>query len=991
MVRAEIPDPITEPRLWQVVTSKMMHGPCGAAKPSAACMRNGCCCFGYPKRFQEETTLSEDDSYPIYRRRNNGRTYQNEQTGVVYDNRHVAPYNPFLSLKYNCHINVEVCSSITAVKYICQYVHKGDTRAIVSVSAGDGTNQVEDEVRQYQDGRYIGASEASWRILQFPMHRESPNVVRLPIHLQDQQQVLFDPTRSNRTGDESEAIQTVVAAAEHTKLTRWFDFNKKKKDDHLLAIQTTPDAVPHPCLSTLYHDFPKIATWNATQKTWKERKKTLTTNEYVYQRGFAPIGRIFFVTPTAGERYFLRQLLIHVPGATSFENLRTTFNPNRDPQTVIHDTFKEACQARGLLQDDTEYISCMQEATTFASPYQLRSLFVTILIYNSITDPLALWNRFREPMSDDFLYRARMTNSERQFDDGIFTHTLIFIKTNLINKGRTMEEFNLPQPGILLQGEGDTLVDQERAKYNIAQQIVLRDTNVPLLNAQQRTAYDQIINAVKAVNHYKFQHHNGIRQAQYPPIRNCFFIDGLGGAGKTFLYNTLLSSIRSDNEIALAVASSGIAALLLDGGTTAHSRLKIPVIGLDQHSTCYIPKQSEVAKLLTATSLLLWDEAPMQHKHAFEAVDRTLRDLSGLNRPFGGVVVVMGGDFRQVLPVIPKGSRAQIVQASLNRSLLWNDIQLMRLHQNMRVQTMLNTGDVANATQQQEFSDWLKRIGEGTEHIYEEHGENAIRIPEDICVGCKPGDEKIALLDAIYGNLNNIQNWDARAKYIIERAILTPLNDDVDSINKDIAHRYIKNPDGSPINIVSYFSADTLTDDSDRSSSRFPTEYLNKFNLSGIPPHHLDLFVGCPVILLKNLTGGLANGTRLIITHLTNVLIRAKVTTGPSKGDQVLIPRLNHTPSNVEKLPFTLQRRQFPVRPAFGMTINKSQGQTFKKIGIYLPKPVFSHGQLYVALSRVGCKDNIRMMVKNGWKEAIGNAPEGIYTDNVVFHDVFRD
>ncbi len=265
---------------------------------------------------------------------------------------------------------------------------------------------------------------------------------------------------------------------------------------------------------------------------------------------------------------------------------------------------------------------------------------------------------------------------------------------------------------IFLQGEGDTLVDQERATYNIAQQSVLRDTNVPLLNEQQRTAYDQIIDAVNAVNHYKSQHHNGIHQTQYPPIRNCFFIDGLGGAGKTFLYNTLLSSIRSDNEIALAVvASSGIATcLLLDGGTTAHSRLKIPVIGLNEHSTCYIPKQSEEAKLIRATSLLLWDEAPMQHKHAFEAVDRTFRDVTGLDRPFGGVVVVMGGDFRKVLPVIPKGSRAQIVQASLNRSLLWIDIQLMRLHQNMRVQTMLNTGDVTNATQQQEFSDWLKRI-----------------------------------------------------------------------------------------------------------------------------------------------------------------------------------------------------------------------------------------------------------------------------------------
>ena len=85
--------------------------------------------------------------------------------------------------------------------------------------------------------------------------------------------------------------------------------------------------------------------------------------------------------------------------------------------------------------------------------------------------------------------------------------------------------------------------------------------------------------------------------------------------------------------------------------------------------------------------------------------------------------------------------------------------------------------------------------------------------------------------------MNNIQDWDARADYIIERAILTPLYDDVDSINKDIATRDIKNPDGSPINIVAYYSADTLIHKSDHSSSRFPTEYLNKFNLSGIPLH----------------------------------------------------------------------------------------------------------------------------------------------------------
>jgi hypothetical protein len=121
IVSAEIPDPTTHPRLYEVITRTMMHGPCGQAKPNAPCMRNGFCRFSFPKQFCEETTLTDDNSYPVYRQRNNGRTF--EKDGFLYDNCHVAPYNAFLSLKLNCHVNVEVCSGISAVKYIYNYVY----------------------------------------------------------------------------------------------------------------------------------------------------------------------------------------------------------------------------------------------------------------------------------------------------------------------------------------------------------------------------------------------------------------------------------------------------------------------------------------------------------------------------------------------------------------------------------------------------------------------------------------------------------------------------------------------------------------------------------------------------------------------------------------------------------------------------------------------------------------------------------------------------
>ncbi len=113
--------------------------------------------------------------------------------------------------------------------------------------------------------------------------------------------------------------------------------------------------------------------------------------------------------------------------------------------------------------------------------------------------------------------------------------------------------------------------------------------------------------------------------------------------------------------------------------------------------------------------------------------------------------------------------------------------------------------------------------------------------------------------------------------------------------------------------------------------------------MSGVPPHTLTLQEGCPVILLRNMPGGLANGTRLIVVKLMQHIIDVEIATGPDKGRRVFIPRLSITPSDTERMPFTLRWRQFPLRPAFAMTINKAQGQTLQTVGVYLPKPVFCH------------------------------------------------
>jgi len=212
--------------------------------------------------------------------------------------------------------------------------------------------------------------------------------------------------------------------------------------------------------------------------------------------------------------------------------------------------------------------------------------------------------------------------------------------------GKTLEDFELPIPA-QLAALGDAAVSKERAKYNMTRQAQQLARDVPLLNQHQRSIYDNVIDAV---------HDPRLMDKKK-------FVDGLGGASKTFLYGCLLNKVRCTGDIALSMASSGITALLLEGGYTAHSRFKIPVVSLCGSSACYVPLNSPQAALIRAARLIVWDEAPMAHKHVFEAVNRTLQHVMGVVDPtlkdmfFGGKVVVMGGDFRQILLVVPRGMK----------------------------------------------------------------------------------------------------------------------------------------------------------------------------------------------------------------------------------------------------------------------------------------------------------------------------------------------
>ena len=308
-----------------------------------------------------------------------------------------------------------------------------------------------------------------------------------------------------------------------------------------------------------------------------------------------------------------------------------------------------------------------------------------------------------------------------------------------------------------------------------------------------------------------------------------FFMDGPGGTGKTSLYNTLLAKIRSRGEIALAMASSGLAALLLQGGRTIHSRLKVPIT-LNELSVCNISKQSSLAKLIQIAKLLVWDEAPMVHRHAAECIDRTLRDLCSSDLPFVGKVVLFGGDFRQILPIIRHGSRAEVVSSCLNRSPLWRHVKVMKLTINMRLQTEFSQ----NFDEVSDFSDFILKVGEGTEPI---------------------NDESIAdLATATFGNIQDHYN---DRDYITPRIMMSPKNETADAINA-----YVMDQLPGEANVL--LSADSVDVSQ---AAMYPTEYLNSITPTSLPPHRLYLKEYASIILLRSLdpTQGMCNGTRLSV------------------------------------------------------------------------------------------------------------------------------
>ena len=491
-----------------------------------------------------------------------------------------------------------------------------------------------DEINMFHDMRSFGSAEGCWRTFDFAMSGRAPPVVRLPVHLEHRQRCTYE---------DGTEVATVDKGEPDTELTAWFDYIKQHTD----ARQPRQAGSTGEVWSAKYPDFAEQYLFDDKQKVWQPRKR---------RHAFGYVGRVYHVPHSAGETYYLRMLLHHMPAcdlalgvgpddesaeaaarraadAFSFEALKYH-------EGTKLETYKAVCSARGLLQDDKEWDDMLEDASFLDKPSAIRRLFTYVLEFNQPLDPMALFEKYCAAMGEDYAQQlAEAADTPR-----VRARVLLDLERRLQRSGKTFEDVSM----VFTAEERELAASTEQATARSSEPQEIQDElpeDIAKVKAAFDAAYRQLLPSQRAPV-----------DAALGAIENStglgLFMDAPGGTGKTFSANCLLHGVRAKGQIALAVASSGIAAILLELGRTFHSRCRAS-LKPQPDQVLNISAQSPTAELFRRAKLLLWDEGAMGNRYHLEALDRTLRDLMKSvdpdleHVPFGGKVIVIGGDFRQ--------------------------------------------------------------------------------------------------------------------------------------------------------------------------------------------------------------------------------------------------------------------------------------------------------------------------------------------------------
>ncbi|KAK0427397.1 hypothetical protein QR680_010208 [Steinernema hermaphroditum] len=933
-------------RLRDIVEELMMHSPC-ENNNTAYCRQHTkrhwrTCSKRFPKPFRNFSSLLEDD-YALLRRPDNGEC---SSRNPLATNQYVVAYNKKLLLKYEAHINVEIISNLHVLKYLFKYLFKGFNRALIetvertAVDNGspiggigsmtftnniiypkgiklpravlmernkaaqkllmetmnttvDANNQdilVYDEVSMIEDMRAATSCEAAWEVSAYGTNGSSHSVFTTYIHAPDEETVIVP------TGHEEEVLHRIEQQENElpSMLKAWFKINSH------------PPAGTEDILRDLtFCDMPKYFKYQ--NKKWV--KKARPSEEHV-------IGRIKSVHPRYMEKFAIRLLAMNRKFMKSFEDLRTV-------DGIYYDTFVDAAKQLGLMTNEMEWQFAMQEACDTEDPINIRRLFASILIFCVPANPRQLWDQFKIDMYD------RRGSSDEQKE----ARALFHIRSILLHHNRELVDFDLPDINESQLGNLDELNDDGSDPFLTSAQIRERaKDHESKLNDEQKDVFNAIL-----------------RERSNIYGNRLFFLNGSGGCGKTFLYRALYYALKASGHNVLCTAHTGVAATLLPNGATVHRSFGIPITAEEQMES-QISLETTKAEELSKVDVILWDEATMSDRRVYNCVDRLLRALHEENseEPFGGVMIIAGGDWKQTLPIVKEVRNEGVLSYTLKKSTLWQRFVQFHLKTNMR------------AIDDPAYADLLLKIGQGDAQL----DEDQVEIPQQTLKNTE--DEVINFVFPYNEDWSN-------------RSILTVTNEK----SLQLCEMVLNNHPGEA---RTYESVDKPY--KERSFISVEPETYHTLTPPGLPPHRLRLKKGCEVMLLRNLNVkiGLCNGTRLKVLEMKdNLLICAPVNRTERMPEKIAIHRIPMSSSDRPEEEFAFIRHQYPLRLSYSLTINKAQGQSLDKVGLVLPTSCFAHGQLYVALSRAHKQVDIAVT-----HYRVSDASKRFLLHNIVYKDILQ-
>merc|ERR1712020_449659 len=382
-----------------------------------------------------------------------------------------------------------------------------------------------------------------------------------------------------------------------------------------------------------YVDMPERYTFNKKEKKWNPRTE---------KRKCDVVGRVDNIHPSAGDRFYLRMLLHsdHCIGATGFDDLKKI-----EGQEGLCESYKEACQKLGMLQDDSEWEMVLEEAASTRSCANQVGLFVTIALFNNPADPRALFEQFWLQWTDQIVMKARERNGvelcnqpcsdddtevsrARKMADQALLKTLVLLelKRQFYANDKGLADVNLQEPteeeeaAVAHITGGVSVILRDELDFSVPEAAMRASEAEARFTDEQAAIYNTLVEAVRA---------GKSRQV---------FIQAAGGCGKTMLINAVLDKVRSMEAggcVALATATTGKAAMHLSKGRTFHSRFKAP-LNLGEDCSLRIPLGSELAKLVWMAKFIVVDEATMLNNVLLQALDACFRDIMGTQVPFRG-------------------------------------------------------------------------------------------------------------------------------------------------------------------------------------------------------------------------------------------------------------------------------------------------------------------------------------------------------------------